>query len=144
VGLGERPGHVGDAPAGQTGEVVVLAQVAVEARVRSGQLLDQSLGDEEPQVSIHGAKAHARQPAPHHLVHRLGGGMSVAPADHLQHQPARTGQPEADAAQGRRRPVPPPRNQALIRNDCHDPLSGMLGARTAAVKRQMTRPAQQE
>src|SRR5258708_29688399 len=40
------------------------------------------------QVPIHGAEAHPRQPAPHHLVHGLGGGMSVAPADHLQHQPA--------------------------------------------------------
>ena len=90
VRLGKRPVHVGDAAAGQAREVVVVAQIAVEAGVRAGQLLDQAQGDEQPQIAVHGTETHARQPAPHHLVHGLGSGMGVGTPDHLQH-PRRRG-----------------------------------------------------
>src|SRR5262245_23407861 len=66
--LGERTVHVHDAPAEKAREVMVVARVAVEARVGSGQLLDEPFGDQEPQVAVHGAEAHTREPAPHHPV----------------------------------------------------------------------------
>jgi len=119
VGFCEWPIHVGDPAADQAGEVVVLAQVAIEARVGSQQFLDQALGDEKPQVPVHGAQAHPRQPAPYQPMYGLGGRVRVAPADHLQDQSARTGKTEADTAQGGRRPVSPRCARIFIRNDSH-------------------------
>src|SRR5215472_14729484 len=48
--LGERTVHVHDAAAQEAREVMVVARVAVEARVGSWQLFDKPFGDQEPQV----------------------------------------------------------------------------------------------
>ena len=69
--MGERPLHVQDAPARETREVMVLAGVPIEAGVGAGQLLDQALGDEQPEVPVHRAQAHARQAPPDQSVHGL-------------------------------------------------------------------------
>src|SRR6185369_13100796 len=100
VGLGVRSLHVADAPAAETGEVVVLGQVAVEAGVRPRQLLDEPLRDQQPEVAVHGAEAHPRQAAAHHAVHPLRGGVGLGGPHHLQDQAARPGEPEPAGPQG--------------------------------------------
>ena len=84
VRLGHRARDVGDAPAPEAREVVVVADIAVEARVRTGPLIDEALGDEQPQVPVDRPEAHARQAPPHQLVDPLRRGVGVRAADDLQ------------------------------------------------------------
>ena len=94
VKLGGGAFHVGDPAAADTSEVMVLGHVAVEAGVRAGQLLDQALGHQHPQVAIHGAEAHARKATPHHSVDPLRGRVRFGGAHDVQHHPARSGEAE--------------------------------------------------
>jgi len=119
VGLSERSVHVHDAPALKTREVVVLAGVAVEAGMRSGYLLDQSLLDEPPQIAIHGAQADPREAAADHPMHGLGRGMRRRAADDLQDDPARLGASQAHRAEGRIGRGIGSRAAHLFSNDCH-------------------------
>src|SRR5262245_16421833 len=91
VRLGGRALHVRDPAATQAREVMVLGHVAVEASVRSGQLLHQAFGHEQPQVAIDRAEAHPRESATHHLVDPLRGRMRLGGAHHVEHHAARPG-----------------------------------------------------
>src|SRR5438046_10559901 len=52
VWLGDSARDVDDAPASETGEMVVLADVAVEAAAATRQLLGQALAHPAPQVAV--------------------------------------------------------------------------------------------
>ena len=74
--------------------MVVVADIAVEARVRTGQLIDEALGDEQPEVPVHRPEAHAGQAPPHQLVDPRRRGVGVGAADDVQDHPARPREPE--------------------------------------------------
>ena len=93
--------------------MVVLADVAVEARVRAGQLVDQPLGHQQAQVAVHRAQAHAGQAAADHLVDPLRGGVRLGGAHHVEHHAPWAGEPEAAGPERGLRAV------HLFRNDSH-------------------------
>ena len=153
VRLGHRARHVDDAPAPEAREVVVVADIAVEARVRTGQLIDEALGDEQPEVPVHRPEAHAGQAPPHHLVDPFRGGMRVRAADDLQDHPARPGEPEPARPERVRAPAAEALSTAVfsIGPSSHRPFLGMVliygctvTTRSEAVKRIASRGARFE
>ena len=101
VGLGQRPVHVHNPPAPHTREVMVGIHVGVEAGVGARDLGGQTLGDEEPEVAVHRAQAHAGQPAAHEAVDGLRGGVRVTAPQDLEDDAAGPGQAQAPGAEGR-------------------------------------------
>ena len=95
VGLGQGPVHVHDPAATHAGEVMVGIHVGVEAGVRARDLGGQTLGDEEPEVAVHRAQAHAGQPAAHQTVDGLRRGVRVAAPQDLEDDAAGAGQAQA-------------------------------------------------
>src|SRR5262245_51722716 len=101
VRLGQGAVDVEDAAAAHAGEMVMRGQIGVEAGMRARDLRGQSLIDEQPQVSVHGAQADAGPPAPDDSVHPFGRRMRGRAAQHVEDGAARPGEPEAAGAQGR-------------------------------------------
>jgi hypothetical protein len=92
--------HVVDPAAGEAGEVVVRAGVAVEAQPAGvGALGQEALGGEHAEIAINGGETHPGKPAPHPLIDEGRRRVSVGRADHVEDEPARSRQSEPAGAQ---------------------------------------------
>jgi hypothetical protein len=99
VRFGDRCLDVRDAPAAETREVMVGPGVAVEASSWPGQFTEQPCVDEQPKVSVHGAKACLWRSADDQSVDFLGRGVRHDAPDHLEHRFAGSGQPQSPVPQ---------------------------------------------
>jgi len=88
-----------DAPATQTGEVMMGSSVGVEAGPRAGQFTEQPRVDEQSEIAIDGAQAHPWRSAGNQAMDLLGGGVRLDTPDDLEHRVARSGQPEPSVPQ---------------------------------------------
>src|SRR6266540_2941631 len=99
--LGQRAVDVHDTAAAEASEVMVRVHVGVEAGVRARDLGRQPFGDEEPQIAVDRAEAHAGQPASYETVHAFGGRVRLGAAQHLEDHPSRAREPEPEGAERR-------------------------------------------
>jgi hypothetical protein len=92
--------YVVDPAAGETGEVVVRAGVAVEAQPSGvGALGQETLGGQHLEIPVDRRETDPRQPAPHLLIDDGGRRVRVGRADHVENEPARPREPEPAGAQ---------------------------------------------
>jgi hypothetical protein len=97
--FGNRGVDVRNAPAAETGEMMVGPGVGVEAVSWPGQFTKQPSVDEQSEVPVDGGQADPWRSAEDQSVDFLRSGMRLDAPDHLEHRAARNGQPESPATQ---------------------------------------------
>ena len=98
--LGHRRVDVDDPSAALAHEVMMRAGVGVEARVGTGQFLEQPRADEYPEIAVNRAQARAGQAAANESMDLFGGRMGFGAPDHLEHRVTGTGEADKPVPQG--------------------------------------------